>query len=888
MRDTARGRKNGAGLLAASWPVGKRGRLLGRLGHGNRERGEVAEMSDADIDLLGKRYRDGDAEAFREPTSLHGAVPQATAAMGSARLLGALPSLIAAGKTAVALILAVLSVLCFRMVSDDRADTGAGLLRVALAADEPVSALDSETRKAIGPGVRTGPQPLASGREIGGLTTRGWPGDGKTLIVRLYTVPIFDGTFETVATQLLRNGFVLAGEDIPAHELIAVVAQGQTDEAVEDFLGDAIQVWRHKDEASEPLRLRGSPSPNPNHVIVTDALGIPLNGAAVSVSVASSDIDNPFEIWLDWRNTDHLGRLRVPRVFGDGSLSGTKIQHPDYGTALIDHIFGDSIATGLVRQGSAAWERALAGMVNDDGGRPVAGAEVLIHHVRTPGDGLIQSKEVAVVTDAQGRFAAYLPVGKSPHLPVEDGALIPPHSRYKYTVRAPQSTSLVSVHGEGYNDVEVVITLAAGSFHTFAFEDGNGRITEAERLQYVTVRAADRKTAIDRRFWQEGAMLTPGTYQADMFVVDKSTGSGERVRFAPVEVTPDSPSELVFQLPSEGPVFVGQVVSGVTGHPLPGIFVMARNGHKSAHVADFTAVDWATLDSFPANAPTDCPALEPLRRVYMFGALDRTDAAGRYRIALQPGGETHSILACGPDWMPVSRYVAKSVPNSDGMVEMSPIPLFPAATVAMLIVAEDEQVQYIPWWKSDVANPPDWAQPLVGSHPQRDQSLDFENGWRSVNKVQQRYVPAGLAIHINIQPSQRQLHSFNIPGTIKLGQGQYMDLGTFSLEPAIPVDVQVLDMAGMPVEGVPIRKNMANCWSVPQNTDTDGWARFFLSPTDTGQFAVLARDDEARAREEDYDPVVASVEFNMNEDMRENPSFALTLPADDSSRALPR
>ena len=61
------------------------------------------------------------------------------------------------------------------------------------------------------------------------------------------------------------------------------------------------------------------------------------------------------------------------------------------------------------------------------------------------------------------------------------------------------------------------------------------------------------------------------------------------------------------------------------------------------------------------------------------------------------------------------------------------------------------------------------------------------------------------------------------------------------------VYVKIVDSAGEPVEGVPVRKLVGNTGSVAHNTDENGRVMFYLPPYSRGRFYVsyYGRAEEA-------------------------------------------
>jgi len=81
-----------------------------------------------------------------------------------------------------------------------------------------------------------------------------------------------------------------------------------------------------------------------------------------------------------------------------------------------------------------------------------------------------------------------------------------------------------------------------------------------------------------------------------------------------------------------------------------------------------------------------------------------------------------------------------------------------------------------------------------------------------------------------------------------------LDIGKIQLKPALKVYVKLINSAGEPVEGVPVRKLVGNVGSVAHNTDENGWVMFYLPPYSRGKFYVSyygqAEEGSIRLKEE--------------------------------------
>ncbi|GAJ07511.1 unnamed protein product, partial [marine sediment metagenome] len=91
----------------------------------------------------------------------------------------------------------------------------------------------------------------------------------------------------------------------------------------------------------------------------------------------------------------------------------------------------------------------------------------------------------------------------------------------------------------------------------------------------------------------------------------------------------------------------------------------------------------------------------------------------------------------------------------------------------------------------------------------------------------------GLNLRVRLDaPYDRQWSPVKIPQTIHLEQGQVLDLGHVTFEPALEVFLKVIDSMGQPVEAAPVRilRDETTVWSVSHNSNEQGVSRFFVSP----------------------------------------------------------
>ncbi len=143
-----------------------------------------------------------------------------------------------------------------------------------------------------------------------------------------------------------------------------------------------------------------------------------------------------------------------------------------------------------------------------------------------------------------------------------------------------------------------------GYFHTVVFEDENGPITNPGKLKRIYVDVVHQNKIIHQykagRFpyiVKNGRPLLPGTYKATMWL--QQGANVKRRKFEPVEVTGDSPEQLVFKVKGRAEVlYCGQVVNAITGKPMEGAFVTVSD---IPDLSPLTHEQWIALHKLPAN-----------------------------------------------------------------------------------------------------------------------------------------------------------------------------------------------------------------------------------------------------------------------------------------------
>jgi len=686
--------------------------------------------------------------------------------------------------------------------------------------------------------------------------------DGKVLVVRMYADwESSPGEFEPLSIPFKGNQITIEPGEATVSRVAVITAEDQKDEAVKKAVGDhvcAVAVTKKLD-----LRLPFSHTPDREVRLwmFTDALGEPLAGAAVEIWLAS--YRGP-RIRFGRTTLDNAGRLTWKILVGNLGTICFTVSHPDYGCAEVQEPFESArrLTVPVVRKGTAAAERGIYGRVVDPNGVPVAGATIECPNVRTLGEGLVNGlgEPCKGITDANGMFSFYLPNRKGRE---DRGELIPPKSKYHVRIEAPKALGLLPYDEPIDNGREVKIVLERGDrLRRLRFEDQNGPITDPAKLQTITVslRRPDRLLlSLHYDDWKDGMLLPSGTYDATTFGVH-----GE-CRFEPVELTRESPQEVVFKLPT-GVTYYGRVVHGITGRPMSGAFVLAMSSVSSdLRLWDLTAEQWDALHGLASDPPANDAALDPLRKAYGFTKLVRTDATGSYGIALEPQETFYGFVAFERDYLAVMYRKHELKPGEDRFAEVPTIKLFPAATVLVETVVDKEFTSIMPIWQIDEASRPAWVEDLLGIDKDPQSFLEYKH-WVKPNARRPVPVPAGVGLRLKLEmPYDEEFCPILVPQEIRLAQGETADLGQFTLERAISVQVRVTDSAGQALEGIPIRTlevgpDARQYWSVSHNTDEQGVARFHVVPNSTGSFGVLHHDETVGVLKETLDYKVGGPE----------------------------
>jgi hypothetical protein len=684
--------------------------------------------------------------------------------------------------------------------------------------------------------------------------------DGKEAIVRLYrdwrTKP---AVFETVSVQVAGGSVdfdsIEFGPNEVGQTVVAVFGEDQTDVNVAEAVGDSIYALSYRKGTKLPLPCADLGRHKEATLIFKDATPGPdmMLGTGLNIRPGKPMAEAMVEIFVQAYKGPRIqvgkyvldtgGSLNLPSAIGSLNQFVFIVSHPRYGMAQVDwYPRGGTnvVSVPLVREDSSARERAIWGTIVDPEDNPVAGAVVECSNVRTLGEGLINALDGSckVVSDTNGFFTCYMPNEKRRD---DRGLLIPPKSRYHVKIEAPKELELLPYVGGIMNGQETTVVMEQSDyFHTFAFEDDSGPITDPERLKTisVTIVQEEGQLSFGHDDWKDGGRFPPGKYQAGHY------GRREEIGFEALEVTEDSPEQLVFKL-QEGIVYHGRVIEALTGEPMEGAFVVSMWGTKEGNLSQITDEQWEQLHELPGDPCVGDKALEPIDKIYGFSKVVRADANGRFDMTFLPGDRVYGFVAFEEDYLGVMHRKHALEPDESRHAEVPVIKSYPAAKVVVEPNVAGRRISICPEWIIDKENNPAWVREFLATDDRSERLFTYDK-WLRQDEAQSFHVPAGLNVRIKLEaPYDDQWCPTVFEETINLAQGETLDLGRATFQPALRVSVKVVSSAGEPIEGVPVRKRIGdNGWDVPHNSDEKGVCRFNLCPYTEGEFGVHYEGEE--------------------------------------------
>jgi len=604
--------------------------------------------------------------------------------------------------------------------------------------------------------------------------------------------------------------------------VIVVSGRQQKDEAVAAVMGDSICAERYKKGKRFSIPSPNSGTKGSTEWAVTDALGFAFAKASVDIFVRGVSSEGPY-IYLHTVATDDQGLLEVPDLTGGLRYFSFIISKPNYGVSLLDR---------YIRE-----QKEL--IVPLPEGNPVGGAIIECSNIRTLGEGLIgalHGRSYKSLTDENGAFSFYLP---NENIRDERGYLVPPKSKYNVRIEAPKELSLLPYVKPIENGRETMIYFERGErFRSFIFEDANGPMADPKKLQYINLtinRPDGSRVSLRYNDFKDGGCFPPGEYNAVRLGMHEFD-------FEPLTVNEQSPDELIFRLP-ESILYYGQIVHGLTGEPMAGVFVIGYQSKSKGNFSMITDEQWRALHALPDEPELTDLAVKPICDIYGVKKIVRTDEQGLFLMSFRPG-EIYGFIAFDQDYLGLMHRRHALIPDENRQAKVPVMKLYPAATVLVEVSTGTKHTSIWPRWIIDENENSVWVGEFLATDDRKESMFTFD-AWIEQNKAQSFHVPAGLNLRVKLDtPYERQFCPIEIPRIIHLAQGQVLDLGRHQFKSALEVYVQVTNAQGLAIEGVPVRLLRDDrVWSVAHNTDESGIALFHVAGNSQGQFGVSYRGE---------------------------------------------
>jgi len=677
-------------------------------------------------------------------------------------------------------------------------------------------------------------------------------------------------SFETVTFRLrYRTATLDFPESVEAQagkSVLVITAKDQTDEVVRKAFRDCVHVQPYKPGLKytlpDKLRYRHYEMFNEQRIFFKDAFGEPLVGASIEIYLA--DIANPSKVLIDKFALDESASVKLPYSFGMHKFFTIIVSHPEYCTAGLQYVYPRSsqnrtFLLPFIKIGTEADSRSARGVVLDDKGNPIQKATIRCTGIIAANGARIDTdidSRTFVLSDKNGSFDVHPPVS------LGDGDMnifdIPAKCKYRLTVQPPNNLDLLSYTGEVFNDNESAIVLKKqGYFRTFAFEDADGPITDVNTLRYIRIRIKDGeqiKHSLTYNQFKNGRTLPLGTYTTSSYGILIP-------EFEPVEVTEQSPQEIVFRAkpPDDRITYVGRVVNGITGEAMQDVFVVT-SGWSSKDLSTLTQEQWAKLNALGPEPNPDDEAFVPVRKLWSnkgpqnpylppLKRVLKTDSDGYFEFVVNRSEFFDYIVAFAQGYLTDKIMTDRLTPDANNFVQLPYMRMYPAATVVFepSIRIKELDLRVRPDFKDDSNADIYWYDDFENwyfSHP-----FSLIQGTFDKIETCRMQIPAGLSLSLRFtvadsdrdDPWRCRVYSGNfraLPGeTVELGKTEFPD--------EIPVFVQVLGSSGEPVEGVGVvhlESGVDHKQGLPHTTDADGLAGFFVPPYYRGRFVVWVRN----------------------------------------------
>ncbi|MHC4194211.1 MAG: carboxypeptidase-like regulatory domain-containing protein [Planctomycetota bacterium] len=699
--------------------------------------------------------------------------------------------------------------------------------------------------------------------------------DGREVVVRLYNDPAAaPGEFEKAVVKASQQNVRFDFDEADESAVVAVFIADQKDEVVKEALRNRVYSWNYKKGLTFELTREWPAKYDHYSWIFADADRNILSHATIEVYLAARRPSR--QIFIGKTTLGEDAKIDFPVCAADEDAHVTvgkhrtgfspgkfrfKISHPDYETVAVVAAGrkkyrpeqSATIYAPMLMPGSELEPRGIWGVVVDDQGHPLEGVVVRSGSITPPGGKslhcTVARQTPGVLTDSAGRFRFYPGV----RWDVEAiGPVIPAGSEYSVIIKPPEGSGLKQFRGDVIIRMER-LEEEEKYFHTFAFEDENGPVTQYKRLRCIDIGIERDGKSIDflsYSEWSQGGDFPLGVYKA-RYSHPQST-----FEFLPVEVTKDSPEQLSFRTVSGEKKYYGQVVHGVTGEPMEGVFVqrVRGGGHDPSELSE---KDWPVLHALPRTARNEKEAAYWVRsivRMYELGRMVRTDSQGRFQIYSPAKSHVYKLSIYEQGYLLIHVENDLFEKDIDGNYRVPVTRMFPSAKIVIdpwsHAKGRNSPQNFHPNWIVDVERSPSWAKGLLAACIDdyregifRDYNIDSNRG------LEVFHVPAGVTFDLQLRPWSPFSRDPTIWSSMTLGrdlnlkQGQVLDLGRIEIKRVFNVFAEVQRSTGEPVEGLPV-KACDQYGQIISNTDHEGVAMFSVARDSQGEFVVEYKPPE--------------------------------------------
>jgi hypothetical protein len=709
--------------------------------------------------------------------------------------------------------------------------------------------------------------------------------DGREVVARLYkNTSSSPGKFEKVVVRASQKNVRFDFEDAENPSVVGLFPGDQEDSVVKGSLHNRVSCWNYKKGLTFELAEENPSKYEEYRWIFADAVGNLLSGASVEIYLATrrperwiligkSRLGEEATIELPFCATEEYAHITIGKSssgFSPGRFM-FKISHPDYETVSMVQTRREkyrpeqeiTVYAPMLVPGSELEARGIWGVVVDEQGTPVEGVVVRSLSVTPQGGKSIHFTVVrqspGVLTDGGGRFRFYPRVRES----VETiGPVVPAKSKYLVRIEPPEDMGFVAFKGRIPNGEANVIRLERAEekyFHRLVFEDENGLITESQRLKYIDVEIERDDKVIDYlnyREWNDGGEFPLGVYKARY-----NPSREQSFKFLPVEVTEESPEEVVFRTVSGQKKYYGKIVHGVTGAPMEGVFVKVGGGRNPTELSE---QQWRVFHALPGTDPNvkesehgfESYVTKSIVRIYRSGRMVRTDGEGLFEMTFPAKTYMYKFSIFEEGYLLVHVENDLFEKDDEGNIRLPITRMFPSAKIVIdpwsHVTGRSSPRNFYPRWIVDTNRSRSWVKDLLAAciddHEEgifRGYSIDSNRG------PQNFHVPAGVTFELQLRPwpyfyrEDSIWSSVTLGRDLKLDQGEVLDLGRIEIKEAFSIFVEVLNSMGAAVEGLPV-KARDQYGEVVSNTDDNGVAMFTVARDSRGEFVVEYEPQEGQ------------------------------------------